>query len=126
MTGLWNGLKYVWNLITSWVEDMFNKLIGWLAGIPGSLYSLGKDMFNMLWDGLKSVWGGIKGFISDTVNWLKDKLMFWKKSNDEMSSSEVPSYDAGTPFVPNDQLAFIHRGEAVIPASLNPYNRKVE
>lgn len=28
-------------------------------------------------------------------------------------------YEQGTPWVPNDQLAFLHRGEAVIPADVN-------
>lgn len=30
-----------------------------------------------------------------------------------------PSYDVGTSFVPQDQLAYVHRGEAIIPASMN-------
>lgn len=29
----------------------------------------------------------------------------------------------GTPFVPYDQLAFIHKGEAVIPSEYNPSNK---
>lgn len=32
------------------------------------------------------------------------------------------SYDVGTPWVPNDQLALIHKGEAIVPADQNPYN----
>lgn len=28
----------------------------------------------------------------------------------------IPSYDVGTPFVPNDQIAQIHKGEMIIPA----------
>ncbi|MCM2309216.1 MAG: hypothetical protein NDI91_17305 [Sulfuritalea sp.] len=31
----------------------------------------------------------------------------------------VPQYAQGTPYVPNDGLAFLHRGEAVIPADQN-------
>ncbi|WP_321822107.1 MULTISPECIES: phage tail length tape measure family protein [unclassified Burkholderia] len=35
----------------------------------------------------------------------------------------LASYDVGTPFVPNDMIAQIHQGEAIIPAHLNsPYN----
>ena len=34
----------------------------------------------------------------------------------------IPRYDVGPPFVPNDGLAFIHKGEAVIPAKYNPNN----
>ena len=31
----------------------------------------------------------------------------------------IPSYDVGTEFVPNDMLAYIHEGEAVIPKKFN-------
>lgn len=31
----------------------------------------------------------------------------------------IPKYAAGTPYVPEDQLAFLHKGEAVVPASRN-------
>ena len=31
----------------------------------------------------------------------------------------IPSFQVGTDFVPNDMLAMIHRGEAIIPASEN-------
>lgn len=34
-------------------------------------------------------------------------------------SLNVPSYDVGTNYVPNDQLAMVHRGEAIIPAKYN-------
>jgi phage-related minor tail protein len=35
----------------------------------------------------------------------------------------LASFDVGTPFVPKDQIAMIHRGEAIVPAHMNsPYN----
>ncbi|CAJ2951825.1 hypothetical protein [Burkholderia pseudomallei] len=35
----------------------------------------------------------------------------------------LASFDVGTPYVPNDMIAQIHRGEAIVPAHLNsPYN----
>ena len=30
------------------------------------------------------------------------------------------SYDVGTPWVPNDQVALIHEGEMIVPADYNP------
>ena len=35
------------------------------------------------------------------------------------------SYDTGTAWVPNDQLAMIHEGEMIVPAEYNPYNNYV-
>jgi len=34
----------------------------------------------------------------------------------------IPKLDTGTNLVPNDMLALIHKNEAVVPASMNPYN----
>ena len=36
--------------------------------------------------------------------------------------TEIPSYDEGTDYVPNDQVAQLHQGEAVVPADQNPNN----
>lgn len=40
----------------------------------------------------------------------------------QYANQALNSYDVGTPWVPNDQLALIHKGEAVVPADQNPYN----
>lgn len=32
------------------------------------------------------------------------------------ATTSIPSYDVGTPFVPQDQLAMVHKGEMIIPA----------
>ncbi len=41
----------------------------------------------------------------------------WRKTRDLLiSQTGLPQYQQGTPFVPEDQLAVLHRGEAVIPA----------
>jgi lambda family phage tail tape measure protein len=39
------------------------------------------------------------------------------------SGTPMPIYDVGTPFVPRNQVAMVHEGEAIIPASLNPWGR---
>ncbi len=38
----------------------------------------------------------------------------------------IPSYDAGTPLVSEDQVAQLHAGEAVVPANENPNNPDAE
>lgn len=127
MNGLWEGIKFIWNGITDWFSKVFNGIFDWLKGLYQSFFEVGKNLFEGLWDGLKNIWESISSWISDTVSWIADKLMFWKKSQSEMSSSpdikqDIPSYDVGTLFVPKDGLAFIHKGEMVVPAKYNPYN----
>lgn len=36
--------------------------------------------------------------------------------------NNLPSFDVGANFLPNDQVARVHAGEAIIPARFNPYN----
>jgi Lambda phage tail tape-measure protein (Tape_meas_lam_C) len=39
-----------------------------------------------------------------------------------LGSINLPSFDVGTPYVPNDMVAKIHKGERIIPAHLNDGN----
>ena len=41
-------------------------------------------------------------------------------------SGEIPFYKVGTPYVPEDQLAVIHEGEAIIPKEYNPFNSDLD
>lgn len=45
----------------------------------------------------------------DLIDWIEDGRI------------KVNKYDRGTPFVPQDQLALVHRGEAIIPEAYNPW-----
>ena len=37
----------------------------------------------------------------------------------KLANARIPSYDVGTNYVPNDGLAMLHKGEAVVPAKFN-------
>ena len=127
LNGLWEGIKFIWDSIVKWFNNSVNGLVDWFNGLKSAFTNIGKNLFQGLWDGLKSIWSSISSWISDTVSWITDKLAFWNSSKSKMSSNDVksptiPKYDMGTPFVPNDQLAFIHKGEMIVPAKYNPYN----
>ena len=56
-------------------------------------------------------------YASKIINTVESSdLAQWEKS----ALSDLPQYKVGTPYVPNDQLAVVHKGEAIIPASQNP------
>ena len=93
-----------------------------------------KGFFSSLWDDLRNGWEsfwnwlGGKGWNSNTqlqINQINSdpSLSEEEKRNRLAALSGVPSYDVGTNYVPNDQLAMVHQGEAIIPAKYNkPYN----
>jgi hypothetical protein len=59
---------------------------------------------------------------SDKVNQGEYGSMPGEKRIDTSSMLKpLPSYDRGTPYVPEDQIAQLHEGEAVVPKEENPY-----
>lgn len=55
---------------------------------------------------------------------LDSSLMDFKNplAQTDEESMDYDSYAVGTAYVPEDQLAYIHQGEAIIPESQNPFN----
>lgn len=71
---------------------------------------LGK-WFSDKWNGIKNWWNGL---------WGKNKTPEPETpSGPNGEQWNGASYAVGTPYVPNDQLAMVHKGEAIIPAKYN-------
>ena len=97
------------------VEGFVNGIISFLQGIVSTFLNIGQAIFGALWDGLVSVWNSIASWIVDKVNWLADKLAFWRRGNSEMAGE---SHAGGLPYVPYDNYpAILHRGESVMTAA---------
>ena len=78
-------------------------------------------MFNAVWDGMKSVWNSLSTWVTDKVNWLIEKLAFWRSSQAEMGggsgggSRTDGSHANGLSYVPFDgYVAELHQGEKVL------------
>lgn len=128
---LWEGLKKactdIWNSIVEWFRKAINDPIGTLKDHYTIMFNVGKELFTKLWDGIKNVWTSISSWVSEKVEWMTDKLMFWKKSEKEMSKSNVGntkgdnrgaldgSHANGLSYVPfNGYRAELHEGERVL------------
>lgn len=74
----------------------------------------GYDAFKKLTDAAQAAEIFEKVFERASVVAMSDRIQY--------ANQALNSYDVGTPWVPNDQLALIHKGEAVVPAEHNPYN----
>jgi hypothetical protein len=50
---------------------------------------------------------------TEQVKWLEEQMKLYKPGG------IIPQYQEGTSFVPSNQLAYLHKGEAVVPAEFN-------
>ena len=99
----WDTLKT--NAKTAW-DNIKNSIVDAAKGA----WEKAQGFFKNIGDGVKNAWEGVKNFGKSAANWVQGKG--WTPN----------SYDVGTNYVPNDQLAYIHKGEAIIPAKYNtPY-----
>lgn len=132
INGDWKG---AWEILQNVVANIINN-IGPLvkAGIDSAISSISKAGSKLLAAGgemlkpmIESVKADLENFVnlvSDGVNWLVDKLAFWRKSEDEMRDGNKKtglkprgSYSSGLAYVPYDRYpAELHRGEKVLTA----------
>ena len=102
-------------LLNGDIEGFVNGIISFLSGIVGTFISIGQNIFNGLWQGLVNVWNSIASWVSDKVNWLIDKLAFWRSGQSQMNGN---AHAGGLPYVPYDNYpALLHRGETVMTAA---------
>ncbi|MBI1935711.1 hypothetical protein HYS31_04690 [Candidatus Woesearchaeota archaeon] len=59
---------------------------------------------------------GFKGLILMLKEGFQEMFTKFEESFSRIKSSNFPSFQMGTSFVPRDTLAYLHRGESVIPA----------
>ena len=102
IVGFWNGIK-------QGAKDMANNVI---ASIEG--------MINKAVSGINSLIRGLNNIHFSVPDWVP--LIggkYFGFNIGQLNSVSLPRLDTGTNYVPSDQLAMIHKGEAVIPKKFN-------
>jgi hypothetical protein len=90
-----------------------------------------KNSYPGVYSTLKSVDNTAQGAYDAAYKWCTDFEIPANKyaeavnrgnSAKQYFSNYGGSYDVGTPWIPNDQVALVHEGEMIVPADVNPLN----
>ena len=135
-TNAWNGVKSVFSTVANFFKNIFTN--AWNA--VKAVFSTGGKIFTGIKEGIvstfKTIVNGIIGGINkvvkipfDGINTALKKIknisIAGKKPFagliNTISVPQIPKLATGTNEVPEDMLAMIHKGEAVVPKKFNPY-----
>ena len=116
LEGIMSLVQGVTALLDGDIHGFIDGILDFLGGLGQAFLQIGKNIFTALWNGLVDVWNQIATWVSDKVNWLVDKLAFWRRGQNSMDSGN--SHAGGLPYVPYDNYpAMLHRGESVMTAA---------
>ena len=121
--GVFNGIKTIFDGILKvfkgiFTGDMKTVLEGFkqiFKGVFDTLWSIAKVPLNMIIRGINALIRGANKIKFDVPDWVPG--LGGKQFG--FNIPQIPLLNVGTNYVPEDQLAYIHKGEAVIPKKFN-------
>lgn len=129
-SGAWEHIKNIgkaaWDFILTGVKTFRDIFTGIWSSIKDGVINIVRG----IWDGITGVISNIVDGITNAINAVKEFLGWKSEAETPMNLPKppaalpaalkgIPQYATGTSYVPTDGLAYLHRGEAVIPASAN-------
>ena len=121
--GVVDGFKKIFNGIIDFITGVFtgNWKKAWegvkkvFKGVIDTLWSIFKFPLNLIIDGINALIGGLNKIKFDVPDWVP--LIGGKKFG--FNIPKIPKLAVGTNYVAEDGLAYLHKGEAVVPKKFN-------
>lgn len=124
-SGLWEGVKNTFSSAWNWILNAFSKGGKIFNGMKDGVVNAFKSAVNAIIKGINKVIATPFNAVNSILNKIKGVNILGAKPFDgfwgwnPLSVPQIPQLAVGTNFVPEDQLAYIHKGEAVIPKKFN-------
>lgn len=121
------------------IKPIFDSIKGILNGIISFIKGVFTGNWSQAWNGVKNIFSniitGISNIFKAPINFIigaingfirglnKIQIPDWVPvvGGKGFHINEIPQLKVGTNFVPEDTMAMLHQGEAVIPKKFNPY-----
>lgn len=124
-----NQFNMIKNIISNLINFIKNVFTGnWRAAwqnVVNIFKSIMSGIGNILKAPINAIIGGINGFIKG-LNKIKIPNWVPAVGGKGINIPLIPKLATGTNYVPDDMLAMIHEGEAVVPKKFNPYANGID
>jgi len=129
--GMWEGIKLAFEYTIKGFEIAINWIVEKFVSFKDTLVNIGTNIKNFF----ANIGTAIANVIKTPINWIIGALNTFIKGINKIkipdwvpgvggygfSLKEIPKLNVGTNYVPQDTLAMIHEGEAVVPKKFNPF-----
>lgn len=124
-----NQFNMIKNIISNLIDFIKNVFTGnWKAAwqnVVNIFKSIMSGIANIIKAPINAIIGGINGFIKG-LNKIKIPNWVPAVGGKGINIPLIPKLATGTNYVPDDMLAMIHEGEAVVPKKFNPYANGID
>lgn len=124
-----NQFNMIKNIISNLIDFIKNVFTGnWRAAwqnVVNIFKSIMSGIANIIKAPINAIIGGINGFIKG-LNKIKIPNWVPVVGGKGINIPLIPKLATGTNYVPDDMIAMIHEGEAVVPKKFNPYANGID
>lgn len=126
ITGAFGTLKNICTSIIDFIKNVFSG--SWKKaweGIKNIMSNIFKGIANIFKAPINLIISGLNAFIKG-INKIKIPNWVPVVGGKGINIPLIPKLATGTNYVPDDMLAMIHKGEAVVPKKFNPYANGID